>query len=310
MTKKQPIELTLKNKNDRHLKQLAKVKNTILSRGEVLLSEYVSANLKLKIQCKEKHVYEIRWLDISQGKGCSYCTRNKKLTIEQVKEEVVKRGQELLSQEYINSSTHLLIKCKAGHEFKITWANYSRTTASGCKICSDKNSGSSQRLTLDFIKSQIENRKEKLISNSYINDRTKLDVQCERGHLYKISWNNFKRERGCPTCACGGFDPNKPALFYYIRFKYIDKFFYKIGITNQSVKNRFKECKAPFVVIYEQHYEQGKNAYEREQKLLKRFSSSRLSIQYFSAIDFLKQCGGHTECFKFDVLGLDKDNLS
>ena len=43
----------------------------------------------------------------------------KKLTYNEVKKFIEGLGYELLSKEYINSKTKLLIKCDKGHEFKM-----------------------------------------------------------------------------------------------------------------------------------------------------------------------------------------------
>ena len=60
----------------------------------------------------------------------------KKLTYDEVKEFIENLGYELLSKEYVNSKTKLLIKCDKGHEFKMIY----NMLQSGhrCTKCKDK----------------------------------------------------------------------------------------------------------------------------------------------------------------------------
>ena len=39
-------------------------------------------------------------------------------------------------------------------------------------------------------------------SKDYVNVNTKLEVECPKGHIFKVSWNNFKNSSSrCPICA-------------------------------------------------------------------------------------------------------------
>jgi hypothetical protein len=39
------------------------------------------------------------------------------------------------------------------------------------------------------------------LSTEYKNNHTKLDVLCDKGHIFGISYGNFKHGRRCPICA-------------------------------------------------------------------------------------------------------------
>lgn len=78
---------------------------------------------------------------------------------------------------------------------------------------------------------------------------------------------------GCPSCASHGFDPSKPGVLYYLKITTDDgQILYKIGITNNSVNERFslKEL-SKIEIIKQKLYEKGQDAYDMEQKLLKRY---------------------------------------
>lgn len=47
-----------------------------------------------------------------------------------------------------------------------------------------------------------------LVSKEYISAKTKLDYRCANGHLYNITWSNFKTGYGCPFC----YGNTKPSI--------------------------------------------------------------------------------------------------
>ena len=59
----------------------------------------------------------------------------KKLTYDFVKEAVEKSGYKLLSKEYKNNNTKLLIECSQGHRYKVVWSVFQQ--GSRCPLCSE-----------------------------------------------------------------------------------------------------------------------------------------------------------------------------
>ena len=62
--------------------------------------------------------------------------------------------------------------------------------------------GYNKKLTLEYVKSFIENEGYTLLSKEYLNAAIKLTLLCPNGHIYKVTWNNFSRKNGsrCPIC--------------------------------------------------------------------------------------------------------------
>ena len=99
----------------------------------------------------------------------------------------------------------------------------------------------------------------------------------------------------------GGFNPDKPAILYYIYDPQED--LYKIGITNNTVEERFGKtfCSNRAIAILEQiYYDNGQDAYIAEQEILKQFAYSRCINESWP-----KELGGQTEFFKEDILNLN-----
>jgi hypothetical protein len=58
----------------------------------------------------------------------------------------------------------------------------------------------SKRLTYEFVKEYIEKEGYKLLSDSYVNNRTKILIECDKGHQYSVLFNSFKAGHRCLTC--------------------------------------------------------------------------------------------------------------
>ena len=104
------------------------------------------------------------------------------------------------------------------------------------------------------------------------------------------------RGSGHPKRAHYGFDLEKPAILYYLK---INKgMAYKIGITGNSLAERFSSDMQFIDVVKIWEYKVGEDAYIKEQKILSDYVEFKYTGEYL-----LKS--GNTELFNKDVLGLD-----
>ena len=55
---------------------------------------------------------------------------------------------------------------------------------------------------IDYVKKDIESYKYKLLSTEYKNALTKLRILCLNGHIFEMSYGNFRfKKYGCPKCS-------------------------------------------------------------------------------------------------------------
>ena len=180
------------------------VKEQIEKTGYKLLSkEYKNAHTKLKIQCSKKHIYEAMWTSFQRKKRCPICFGNAKLTYDYVDGQIKKKGYKLLSKEYKNSYTKLLLQCQKKHIFKMKWAEFQQGTK--CPICANKIRGNKRRHTYDYIKREIKKEGYELLSKKYVSAHIKLEVRCPKGHIYKVTWSRFYQGDRCPICNANFF---------------------------------------------------------------------------------------------------------
>jgi hypothetical protein len=97
------------------MRQLAKFK-----KGKFLSHEYKGNKIKYLWQCEFGHTWNAIPTNISRGKWCPSCSRNKKLDIEDLNKIALKHGGYLISSDYINSASKLKWQCQLGHNFELS----------------------------------------------------------------------------------------------------------------------------------------------------------------------------------------------
>lgn len=120
-------------------------------------------------------------------------------TIEYIKDKIENKhiGSKVLSTKYIDSKSKLEIKCEHGHKFEMSWGDISQNR--WCSKCIG-----TEKRTFEDIKNQIENvlyPGSNLISASYKNTKSKLEIQCKHGHKFEMSWSFITQDRWCPKCS-------------------------------------------------------------------------------------------------------------
>lgn len=148
-----------------------------------------------------------------------------KWNYELVKELIESEGFELISKEYINTKSKLIIKCSKGHEFSVAFSSFKNNPK--CHVCSG------YKFNYDYVKEYIESQGYKLLSKSYVNNHTKLLIECSCGHRFYMQFNNFKFGQRCPKCA------GVEKLTYDEVKSYIESFGYKL-LSDKYINNSSK----------------------------------------------------------------------
>lgn len=239
-------------------------------------------------------------------KGCPICglksrSEKRKIPIEIIKEKCEQIGLKLLTKEYKNRRSELIVETEEGYKINTTYAVLQ--TGSEPVVFSNRNI-----FVIDNIKLwlKLNNSPYELISKEYKDTHAPLIFYCpEHGEFFK-SWANMQRGQGCGYCGNesipGGFNPKlaeknkrqwikENATVYIIKCYNHKEEFYKIGITTYTVKERFEsDSKLPYQ--YEIIKELKTNLYNAiylEQQL----QDLHKDYLYAPKIEF----GGYTECF-------------
>lgn len=196
--------------------------------------------------------------------------------------------------EFINYSTRVDIICNTCNR---GWnANPSNVISNGCARCSMK-----EPLSLEVLQKELDEASRPIIvEGPYVSAHNKVGCTCVAcGNKWRSTPNNLRQGRGCPSCARTGFDPNKPGMLYYLRIQDDNNTYWKIGITNLSLKQRFRpKDREKITVLNTIYFQHGLTAYTCEQNILKLYKDYKVGN-----IDILH--AGNTELFRKDVLQMD-----
>lgn len=280
------------------------VKDDVEGRGyELLSNEYINGREKLIINCPEHGVFVTSYRSFRSTRyGCRRCgvksmiENRAPVEYSDVKEKIESRGYRLLSSEYRSAKDKLKIECKKHGVFEMRWNNF--RNGQGCPMCGrDK-----YRTSISDIRDIAKEEGYELISVEYSNNREKLDFLCPTHGEFKISWDNFYTGgHRCAKCGKYGFKQNEPSILYYIKIYYRGKYYYKIGITNRTVEERYTNDELDRITILKTwDYKTGAEAKDREQKILKKYPN----YLYNGKAKVIKI--GMTEVFVKDVLGRDR----
>jgi len=184
---------------------LIKMQDIAASRGGKCISdEYINSYTKLTWQCSKGHVWDAPPYVINRGSWCPDCSYDrKKLSIQEMQNIAEKRGGKCLSEKYINSKTKLKWQCSKGHVWEATPGNIK--AGDWCPVCSRHISVShaveSRRSRIQKEMHLIAKKNNgKCLSEKYINKRTKLEWQCDKGHIWKATFLLIKHGSWCPQC--------------------------------------------------------------------------------------------------------------
>jgi hypothetical protein len=284
-----------------------------LDRYDYTKTKYVDSREKVIITCKKHGDFEQTPISHTQGAGCRKCANaegngNVRYTLEDFKEKAVTKHSNYYNYDkviYINNATKITITCKEHGYFEQVAGNHLQ--GAGCKLC--KNKRTSERLkknTEQFIKEALETHRGMYNYDKveYIDAKTKVIINCKiHGDFEQIAGNHLYGA-GCEKCAfsnrIGIFSRasyieqarGRTCIFYTLRCFNENEEFYKIGITMNSVEQRYcgiLSMPYSYEVISEV---KGSADFIWD---LEQFEKKKLkSINYQPSIPF---AGSKTECF-------------
>ncbi len=240
------------------------------------------------------------------GKGCPKCKGEKasklktKTTAGFIVEAKLVHGDkyDYSLVVYVNDRTKVIIICKEHGEFTQTPGNHLQDH--GCPRCGVVIvSNIKFKTTEDFIKEATlkHNGKYDYSETIYLGAFEKVYIICPTHGGFWQKPSNHTQGQGCSECAIYGFKNNLPAILYYIC---IDEKYYKIGITNVTVKDRYRgkgQIKR-IRIVKEWKYEIGQEARDVEKEIYLKFKEHLVDV---NPIENTKS----REIFTYDVLELD-----
>lgn len=104
----------------------------------------------------------------------------------------------------------------------------------------------------------------------YVSAKQPILHECLKGHKWQVRPDDILKGRGCPTCSKAGFKYKESATLYFVSFVFGEQTYYKLGITNKSLKDRYgpEWSKLNMRALWQLYFEKGAKAFQIEQELL------------------------------------------
>ena len=161
--------------------------------GRVISDRYVKMVDKMIFQCENGHQWDTEARSILKGMWCRYCHGNPREQGEvNFRKRVAEKGGTVIGP-YMGNVNKILIQCHLGHQWEAF--PYNITVGKWCNVCGYTNhrGGGEQMFKI------VEERKGKVLGN-YVNARTRLQVQCDKGHIWEPKPYYIVVGSWCPFC--------------------------------------------------------------------------------------------------------------
>lgn len=156
---------------------------------------------------------------------------SKRLSYEEVKARVEKRGFKLISTEYYRNSDKLKYKCPNNHTYEAKFNDF--CNGHGCPYCAGL-----YRHSYEYIKENVEKEGYYLISENYKNAKQKLVMICPKSHKCEINWNNFSNGFRCRKCSESKGEKRIATFLNLHNINYVQQY-------------NFKECRRVFPLPFD-----------------------------------------------------------
>ena len=106
----------------------------------------------------------------------------------------------LLSKEYINARTKLIIQDEDGYLYNLSFDTIKQNYKKKQNFCKFN---TNNKFTIFNIRMwlNINNINYKLLSDTYIKKKCKLLWKCEKGHIFEMTFDNFYNGKRCDICS-------------------------------------------------------------------------------------------------------------
>jgi len=119
---------------------------------KLISTKYKNNKQKLDYICDKGHKSQIILSNLLKGVGCAQCAGNVKKDINYVKENVEYNNYKLVSSDYLSSKDKLHLICPNGHDYYVSWDNWSSKNHR-CPKCNLAGTSKQEQELVEFIKS-------------------------------------------------------------------------------------------------------------------------------------------------------------
>ena len=263
-------------------------------------TSYVRNNTPVTITCRLHGDFtQLPTNHLLNGTGCNEC---RSITLSYTTESYIKKASLVHDNKYNYSQTvfsggsnKISIICPEHGEFFKEASDHLR--GRGCNNCS----GNVYKHTNESFITAAEAIHGKKYGYNLINFGKstkvidKLTFTCSVHGNFKQRGSDHLEGAGCSKCAKSGFNKSKPGMLYYFKVQYSKHTAWKVGITNNSLKDRYTKAERNRISdIISVWYESGEDCYNEEQRILKQYKQYK-----YTGVPLLTT--GNTELFNENI---------
>lgn len=214
---------------------------------DLLSNVYSGYDVPLEYICPKNHLTKMSYHTWKRNQyKCKECGKEEagnkqKLSYDYIKSKFEERKYKLLSTEYKNKKTKLEFECPNNHKGTISFDSFYYAN-SICVECAG-----SKKHTIDSIKKILKKDNFELISTEYKDNKEKLQMKCNNGHLINLRLNDFITGYRCKFCV--ETIGEKKISYYLKNCKHNIKF---------DTEYKFNDCKnikcLPFDFFVNKHF--------------------------------------------------------
>ena len=172
--------------------------DTVAQKGGTILSEYFNYSTKIDIQCPSGHVWAVTPSHVANGG--SWCPKCPKITAVKSKEKfltiLAEKSGTLLS-EYVNTNTHVRVRCHLGHEWDVIPHSIVGVMNSWYPACS--NNCPKQAAERFYAKVK---EKGGIALQEYEGSHAAIRIRCAKGHEWVASPIDITSSKSwCAKCS-------------------------------------------------------------------------------------------------------------
>ncbi|WP_321929420.1 hypothetical protein [Paraburkholderia guartelaensis] len=171
--------------------------------GRCLSNQYESKSAKYPFVCAVGHKFEASAASVLDGHWCATCSSERRADrrryqggLQPIQDRAREFGGECLSTEYTGVRNTYLFRCKDGHEWSMH--GFHILVGGWCAICRMEER---QRSGLERMRTIANERGGTCLSGAYIDNNTKLEWECARGHRWWARPRQVGAGNWCAQCS-------------------------------------------------------------------------------------------------------------
>ncbi len=182
---------------------LARIQEAARKRGgEWLPQPYARVMDAYRFRCAEGHEWTAPGMAVVRGKWCRLCANKAsgnacrhKDGLGELRRIAQEHGGQCLTHRYENARARYHFRCAQGHEWGTMGWNVLRGT--WCLKCANGRN----KLSIETMREMAAERGGRCLSDTYVNQLTKLEWECARGHRWHSAPRNIRKGHWCAQCA-------------------------------------------------------------------------------------------------------------